>query len=121
MAGQAGATGGIVYPTAWGVASGSTEEDYDNIIVDRSFGGVIRVRSTVPLANIKKTFVVVHSILTLAQKQALESFYKTYRDSDLDLYWKPDNLHYAVRFIDVPKYSIIGGMYWKVEVRVAEI
>lgn len=121
MSGQANPTGGVVYPTAWGVATGSSEDFYDNVITDRSFGGIIRIRSTVPLANIKKVFNVVHSVLTLTQRNDLETFYKTYRDAELDLTWKPDTLHYAVRFIDVPKFTIIGGNFWKAEVRLAEV
>jgi hypothetical protein len=121
MAGQAAATGGITYPTAGGQSTTSDELNYDNLIVDRSVGGIVRVRSTVPLANIKKVFIVIHSVLTLTEKTALETFYKTYRDSNLDLLWKADNLHYAVRFIDIPKYTMLGGLFWKAEVKLAEI
>jgi len=121
MSGQAGATGGIVYPTTWGQSTGSEEVPFDNLISDRSFGGVIRVRSTVPLANIKNVFTVVHSVLTLAEKTAVQAFYAAYRDSNIDLLWKPDNLHYAVRFIEVPTYVILGGNYWSATTKLAEI
>lgn len=121
MAGSVTPTGGVVYPTDWGVAVGSEEITYDNLTTDRSFGGVIRIRSSVPLANIKKTFKVVHSALTTTQKIALETFYKTYRDSVLDLLWTPDGLYYATKIVDVPKYTILGGSFWSAEVSMAEI
>jgi hypothetical protein len=121
MAGQSGATGGIVYPTSYGQSSKSDETVFDNIITDRSVGGVIRRRSTVPRANIKKVFTVVHEVVSLTEKTAIQTFYETNRDSNIDLLWKPDALHYAVIFIDVPKYTMIGGLFWKAEVKFAEI
>lgn len=121
MSGQANATGGIVYPTGWGQSTGSEELVFDNLIVDRSFGGILRVRSTVPLTSIRKTFTVVHSVLTLTEKTDVQNFYTTYRDSNLDLLWKPDNLHYAVRFIEPPTYVILGGNYWSATTKLAEI
>jgi hypothetical protein len=60
-------------------------------------------------------------VLSLAEKTALHTFYTTYRDSNLDLLWKPDNLHYAVKFIEVPQYTIIGGNFWSATVKLAEI
>ena len=106
MSGQTSATGGITYTTSWGQSTSSQEEVFDTLIVDRSVGGIARIRSVVPLANIKKVFKINHNVLTLAEKNAIHTFYTTYRDSDIDLLWKPDTLHYAVRFSDVFGYKI---------------
>lgn len=121
MARSLSPTGGILYTTTWGQSSESEELVYDNLTVDRSFGGIVRVRSSVPLANILKTFRIVHSVLTLAEKEALHTFYTTYRDSTLDFKWKADSYYYPTRFIEPPKYTMLGGTYWKAEVSLAEI
>ena len=74
MSGQTSATGGITYTTSWGQSTSSEEVVYDSLIVDRSVGGIMRVRSSVPLANIKKIFKICHNVLTLAEKNAVHTF-----------------------------------------------
>ena len=98
----------------------STEELYDNLIVDRTTGGIIKVRSLVPVEHMGKIFNVVHPAITLEQKNLIQEFYKVNRDHVFDFIWAADGETYTVAHIGVPKVSIVGGTWWKAEVPLAE-
>lgn len=118
---------GQSYPTTYAQSVESTEEIYDDIISDRTFAGVLKTRSLVPVGNIKKIFNVVHPALTLAQKQWILDYYKSNRDSTFAFQWKAEATGdseyavYTVKFTAPPKFTILGGTWWKAVVQLAEV
>lgn len=118
---------GQSYPTNYTQSVESSEDIYDDVIQDRTFAGIIKTRSLVPVTYIKKVFTVVHPALTLAQKQWLLDYYKTNRDSTFAFQWKAEATGddeyavYSVKFITQPKFTIIGGTWWKATVQLAEV
>lgn len=118
---------GQSYPTTFAQSTESTEDIYDDIIQDRTFAGIIKTRSLVPVSYIKKVFTVVHPALTLAQKQWLLDYYKINRDSIFAFQWNAEATGdseyavYNVKFISQPKFVILGGTWWKATVQLAEV
>jgi len=110
----------MAYPT-YGQSIESTQEDYDDLQKDRTFAGILKTRSLVPVANIKKIFNVVHPYLTLTEKTALMSYYTTNRDATFSFTWKADNVAYNVKFTSIPKITIVGGNWWRGVVTLEEV
>lgn len=109
------------YSSTYSQSVESEEMLYDEIIVDRTVAGGIKTRASIPVANVKKQFKVIHPVLTLAQKDDVITFYKNNRDQDFYFTWKANSTQYLVRYIGVPVIGIIGGGFYRVEFSIAEV
>ncbi len=99
----------------------SSEEIYDEILQDRTTAGKLKTRSLIPIDNIKRVFTVIHPAVSLADKTTIQDYYKVNRDTAFTFTWHADNTEYYVQFTSQPKYTILGGMFWRVETYLAEV
>ena len=107
------------YPSL-GQSKNSTEERISGISVDRATNGSIRARSY--FTSIKKVFSVEHSVITTAQKLALESFYDSNKNNSFDFLWVLDNTTYVCIFTEEAlQFSIITNGYWDAKVSLAQV
>lgn len=107
------------YPTL-GQSKDSTETRISGITIDRATNGLTRGRSF--FTSDKKTFTVVHSTITTAQKTTLEAFYNTNKNNSFIFLWVADGFTYTCIFAeDAIQFSIITKGYWDATVSLAQV
>jgi hypothetical protein len=106
-----------VYPT-FGQDISSTETLLDDIQVDRASNGRIRLRGF--YASSVKEYSVVHT-LTTTNKDILETFYNTNRNTSFTFTWVPDNSSHTCMFSGAPTFTIIGPGFWTVTTKLVVV
>lgn len=107
------------YPNL-GQAISSSFTSNSGRVLDRASNGIIRARSY--YTENKKTFTVVHSAITSAQKSIIEDFYNANKDIAFLFISMLDNITYTCIFgEDSINFSIIGTGYWNAEVILEQV
>ena len=104
------------YPTLMTLRSGSIEHD-GGLQSGRATNGKLYVRCLYPAD--KATFNIVHW-LTLAEKNALDTFYAANKLLDVEYTDPADSEVYTVRFAAAPQ-PVDMTPYWEVRVSLREV
>jgi hypothetical protein len=103
----------------------SGEELNEQLIVDRTYNGLIKTRSWYPNLGVNKSFnkifTIIHPVVNTDQKDWIIQFYKVNRLIPFKITWKADNRIYDVLFLEPPKITMLGGQWWKVGIKLAQI
>jgi|GEM_PF-1783198 len=98
----------------------STETRISGRVLDRASNGSARSRSF--FTTEKKTFKVMHTFITSAQKTELEDFYIANQNVSFQFLFIPDNTVYTCIYDAVdPVYTASLGGYWNAEIYLAQV
>lgn len=103
----------MAYP-AYLQSEDSTVETVDNLQVDRATNGLLRGRATYSAP--KKRFLIRHRRLTVAEADAIDTYYAAHRTEAFDFVWAKDGATYSVMFTQPPRQACWEGLLWDVDV-----
>ena len=102
----------------------SSEDNNEEIISDRYVAGTVKTRSKFPNLGTNKSFNkkfnIIHPVLNKNQKDWILQFYKINRVTKFNFIWKGDGRTYRVIFLTIPKFTMLGGNWWKVELNLIQ-
>lgn len=101
---------GDPYPDL-GILIGVPLNNEDELISTRSVDGTLKVRLLDKATNSYK--INLSHIVYLTEKTIVENHYKNNRNNFFDLNI-PTYTTYTVRYCNIPKYIMLGGNYWQI-------
>ena len=96
----------------------SSEDQFDDLAVDRASNGAARVRAF--YTGRKRRFTLVHELLSSTDRDTLTNYYDANRLLSFSMTWA-DGATYTCIFAAAPKLVPLPGGYWTVTMSLEQV